>query len=150
MHPDDCLLDIQIETLFRPDADDRLLATNEPGQPPVPRFFLGHTRTRNVLRYRHDLSADLVRTLDQLVAQEPIGPAPTGAPPRTFDAVRTALQTHAAVRHDWRGPAPRFPSHFRPAPFIPDRPLVRATAANAGLLRGPPLPPPPMLAADQP
>ena len=136
MPPDDRLLEIQLETLFGVGDDGRLLAVNEPGLPPAPRFFLGRTRNRNLVRYRHDLPADLVRTLDSLVAAEPVGAALTGEPPATYDSIRAALQAHGPVRDEWRGPAYRFPDDLPAGAFETPLPLVEVGAINAGILQG--------------
>ena len=137
MPPDERLIEIQVETLFRVGDDGRLLAVNEPGMPLAPRFFLARTRNRNLARYRHDLPNDLVRTLDSLVAAEPVGAALPGEPPVTYDAIRAALQAHDRVRDEWRGPAYRFPDDLPAGAFDTPLPLVEVGAINVGVLEGP-------------
>ena len=137
MLPDERLIEIQVETLFRAGTDGRLSAVNEPGMPLAPRFFLGRTRNRNLVRYRHDLPADLVRILDSLVAAEPVGAALTGEPPVTYDSIRATLQAHGPVRDEWRGPAYRFPDALPPGAFDTPLPLVEVGANNVGVLEGP-------------
>lgn len=133
MLTDDRLLEIQIETLFRVRGDGRLLDVNETDGPPAPRFFLGRTLAGNVARYRHDLSDDLVASLDRLVSAEPVAPALTGEPPPGLDAMRTVLRAAADISHEWRGPAYRFPDPLPTAAV----PTVAVRAENAAVLRGP-------------
>src|SRR3954447_23025923 len=47
-------LDLQITTLFLLDSEQRLLATNEPGTPHAPRFFLGRSADGHRWRVRYD------------------------------------------------------------------------------------------------
>ena len=49
------LVRIQVQTLFTQDERGRLLAINEPGGEPAPRFFLGRTTQGNVQPFRYDL-----------------------------------------------------------------------------------------------
>ncbi len=107
--PDDlALLDRQIATLFRLDGAGRLLAVNEPGDPPAPRLFLGRTTVGNRWHLRHDLPATLCDELASILAAEPIA-ADLAAPPITAAALRAALAAHAPLTNEWSGPAWHFP-----------------------------------------
>src|SRR5262249_13330205 len=66
------VLDLQVERLFTHDTAGRLVATNEPGSHPAPRFFLGRTRIGNRWRVRHDLPEATARQLATLAAAEPV------------------------------------------------------------------------------
>lgn len=102
------LLDRQIATLFRLDGAGRLLAINEPGDPPAPRVFLGRTVVGNRWHLRHDLPAPLAATLARILAAEPIA-ADLAAPPATVVALRAALAADAPIVSEWSGPAWYFP-----------------------------------------
>ena len=117
-----------------PPPDGRLLAVNESGDPPAPRLFLGRTRLGNVVRYRHDLPADVVRVLEEIAAREPVAGALSDEPLATYDALLAVLRAHAAIRDAWRGPAYRFPECDE-GPL--GHPAVAIDERNAALLDGP-------------
>jgi RimJ/RimL family protein N-acetyltransferase len=111
MHPEHTPLSyiaIQAQTLYRLDERGRLLCVNEPDEPPAPRFFMGRTPEGNIWRLRHDLPDDLAAELERLCRAEPV-PRDLTAPPAGYQAIRAALQEHAPVAEEWRGPCYRFP-----------------------------------------
>lgn len=104
-------LRLQLDVLFQSDAEGRLLAVNEPGQPPAPRVFLGRTPEGNLWRVNAGLSAETRRTLESLCAGEPVSAALEPAP-RCADALRGTLEADAPVTAVFRGPAFHFPDDF--------------------------------------
>ncbi len=101
------LLELQVRTLFRFDAYDRMLALNEPGGTQAPRFFLGRTAAGNIWRLRHDLPRDLAKELETLAGREPLPYALDDPPLQTY-AITHALRRHNAITHTYRGPAYAF------------------------------------------
>lgn len=93
----------QAATLFRHDAG-RLLATNEPGDHPTPRLFIGRTAEGNLWRFRHDLPSALVRVLDAILAAEPLADD-LRQPLRCEQSLRDALAAHAPIASTYTGPA---------------------------------------------
>lgn len=95
------LLEIQATTLFRCDAEGRLLSTNEPGERAAPRVFIGTSvHGERVIRIRGDADGDLI---DRLASC----------------ADEAALLAHlgaAATTH--RGPAFVFEDAFEPPPEV--------------------------------
>lgn len=108
------LITLQINTLFHTDTTGRLLAVNEFGEPPAPRFFLGRTRQGNVWRFRHDLSAPLATALDALCRAEPLAEDLT-SPPQQYAAIKALLQTDAPIQAEYRGPCWWIPEGTQPA-----------------------------------
>src|SRR5262245_36363216 len=107
------LMQIQVDALYRCDADGRLRCVNEPGEPLAPRFFMGRTSQGNLWRFRHDLPDQVAQQLEQLCASEPVvGDFPSA--PRNYAAIRAALQEHAPVGAEYRGPAYRVPDDIQP------------------------------------
>lgn len=104
---------IQIDTLYRCDADGRLYCVNEPGDPPAPRFFMGRTAEGNLWRFRHDLPAALVAQLEQLCQAEPITEN-LANPPQQHAAIKTLLQTAGGTEDEYRGPAYWIPDTVQP------------------------------------
>jgi len=94
----------QVVTLFRHDANGRLLAVNEPGDHPAPRLFVGRTLEGNVWRFRHDLSESLVSELGDVLAGEPVA-TDLHDPYTTYHQLRATLTAHAPVSAVWQGPA---------------------------------------------
>src|SRR4051812_41232163 len=94
----------QAMTLFRHDAAGRLLAVNEPGDPPAPRLFVGRTTEGNLWRFRHDLPPTLVHTLDRLLAAEPVT-TDLRQPLHCHDRLCDALATFGPVAEINSGPA---------------------------------------------
>ncbi len=124
------LMEWQVAALFRHDQRGRLLATNEPDPPGgAPRLFLGRTRESNVWRFRHDLSDDLVRQADRLLAGEPVGRDLT-QPPVSLNAICQLLSEQAPVGQISMGPAWRFPPHLTMPAGV-----TMITAANTDPLR---------------
>lgn len=108
------LLRLQAEVLFRHDARGRLLASNEWGDPPAPRLFLGRSRMGNLWRLRHDLPDDLAAALDALLAHEPVV-ADLTTPPATLPALEELLATHAPLGERFEGPAWEIPAGVAPS-----------------------------------
>ncbi len=105
----DQLIDIQISALFISDAQGRLCYIREPGYEeadldPAPRFFMGRTLHGNVWRFRHDLPDAVVYAVDQVCRSEPIA-VNLADPPRQAAAIHAALNEHAPIIEEERGPA---------------------------------------------
>lgn len=68
------LMELHAGALFTHDRNMRLRTINEPwpGEAAAPRFFLGRTiEGTSICRFRHDVSEELVRQLEDLRADEP-------------------------------------------------------------------------------
>lgn len=150
MRPDDQLLAIQIETLFRVSAGGRLLATNDPTPGPAPRVFLGRTTTGVVVRYRRDLPDDVIDALDRLVAVEPVATSLTGDPPMSWLAIRDTPRAHGEITAEWHGPAHRFPDILDTSGAGTDVAIIAVKPDDAALLNGAVAPPPTELGVIQP
>jgi hypothetical protein len=120
---------LHINTLFRCNSDGRLLQTNESGDWPAPRFYMGRTQKGNVWRFRHDLPADITREVGRLCRLEPIA-ADLAHPPRHYEAIRSVLREHAPIGSEYRGPAFAVPSGI---PVSANTTLISST--NAALLQ---------------
>lgn len=104
-----------ITTGFLVDTTGRLHSVNEPGDAYAsPRFFMGRTPDGNIWRFRHDVPASVVVQLDALCDAEPVMADVTTQTPGA-DVIRTALQTHAPIEIEERGPAYLFPDDL-PSP----------------------------------
>jgi RimJ/RimL family protein N-acetyltransferase len=123
------VLELQAEALFTHDAAGGMVAVNEPGGGPAPRFFLGRTRVGNLWRVRHDAPEATARRLDALAAAEPVRDDPR-AEPRSMAAFVDALEVDQEVRSVVAGPAYSFPDALLPAATV-----TRITRANLQLLR---------------
>jgi hypothetical protein len=86
------LLQMQVAALFTHDATGRICFVNEPGGDRAPRFFFGRSREGNLWRCRDDLDEQVVQTLAELAAKEPVG-ADLRAEPRHLNSFLRALQT---------------------------------------------------------
>lgn len=119
---------VQIGTLYRLDARGRMLAVNEPGDPPAPRLFLGRTRQGSVWSTRHDLPEDLAAELDRLCRAEPAA-ADLEEPPECYEALRAVLGERGPIGEEYRGPCFSFPEQ------LPDLPgAVELTPELMGVL----------------
>lgn len=102
------LLAIQIHTLFRVNAAERLCYINEPGPdeacPPAPRFFFGRTGEGNLWRFHADLPAAIVSELDALCRDEPVS-ADRSVPIRQAAAIRATLARTGPLHEEYQGPA---------------------------------------------
>ena len=112
------LMTIQASTLFVCDADGRLRYNGEPGYEEAeleqaPRFFMGRTREGNVWRFRYDLHDDLMRDLERLCRSELVV-ANLADPPMNAAAIRAALEAHAPITEEVRGPAYWIPDSVQP------------------------------------
>lgn len=92
---------MQVETLFRHDAEGRMTTVNERDGGPAPRIFIGRTAEGNVVRLRDDLPYDLANELLGIVAEEPLQRDPR-QPLVTIERLRAALGT---IEREWAGPA---------------------------------------------
>lgn len=106
------LLALQINTLFLVDAQQRLLAVNEPEQPRAPRFFLGRSSGGNLWRFRFDLPNQAIVELEQLCLHEP-EPRTLAELPERYHDIRVALARYAPVHGEYRGPAYVLPAVSR-------------------------------------
>jgi RimJ/RimL family protein N-acetyltransferase len=130
MAPSDLsLMELHVEALYRHTPQGRLLETREADPVRAPRFFLGRARGGNLWRFRDDLPASLVHSLDTLTAAEPIL---TDLPrvPASLSQLCELLQRHEAIQHTWAGPAYTFPDDLS----IPAQ-VVRITDENSHLLK---------------
>ena len=106
-------LELQFQTLYISDHLGRLQFIREPGYEEseldsAPRFLMGRSEQGNVWRFRQDLSADLTLELDALCRAEPVV-ANWHDEAWQATAIRAALQRHAPIIDEWRGPAYRIP-----------------------------------------
>jgi RimJ/RimL family protein N-acetyltransferase len=122
------LMELHVEALYRRTPDGRLVETREAEPMPAPRFFLGRTRSGNLWRFRDDLPASLVRSLDALAAAEPVLPDLPREPVSLLQ-FRELLHEHQAIQHTGAGPAYFFPEDLSPPPQV-----VRITEENGHLL----------------
>jgi len=128
---DEQLMAMHAHALFTHDARSRLLSVNEPGGGgSAARFFLGRTREGNLWRFRADLPETLIKELEALCLDEPVGQELHGKPCH-FDAYVRLLETHQPVRDIWMGPAFQFTEYVETS----KHPLV-IKETNAELLRG--------------
>jgi RimJ/RimL family protein N-acetyltransferase len=130
MISDRTLMQLHVGALYRVDSRDRLLAVNEPSDPPPSRLFFGRTRTGHLWRFRHDLDAPIVDELEALLRAEPVT-ADLSQPPRCLSELQVVLARHAPLSGTWSGPAWRFPDEL-PA-FADD--VVSITPERADLVR---------------
>lgn len=98
------MMEWQAVTLFRHDSFGRLLATNEPSERLAPHLFVGRTLKGNLWRFRHDLPATLVSTLDRVLAREPTA-TDLRQPLTCIAQVRDILAAHVQIAHMDAGPA---------------------------------------------
>lgn len=123
------LMRIHAATLFACDDEGRLRFVREPGDPHAPpRFFMGRTLAGNLFHFRHDLPDDLIEDLERLCRGEPV-PTDLPSPPRNVEAIRTALQAHASIAKEERGPAYSIPERVS----APGK-VLRITKENARVL----------------
>lgn len=122
-------LERQVDALFTHDPAGRIVAINEPGGGPAPRFFLGRTGKGNLWRVRHDLPEATAQRLGALAAAEPVHDD-LHAEPCSMAAFLEALRADREIRSVEFGPAYRFPDAL-PAPAG----VTRITRANLHLLR---------------
>ncbi len=122
------LMRIQIATLFTLDDAERLVRVNDLAGQPAPRFFLGRTARGNEWRVRHDVSADVVGTLQALCASEPPGDEFL-APPHGVPRYEAVLARAAPVHSVWTGPTYWFPEQL---PVVSGTVVI--TSANSELL----------------
>jgi len=123
------LMAIEIETLYRCNADGRLHCVNEPGDPPAPRFFLGRTLEGNEWRFHENLPTAIVAQLEPLCQAEPIA-TDLAQPSRNYTAIKAVLAAQAPIESEYRGPA-----YWLPAREQPPSNAVLITDANAALLQ---------------
>jgi RimJ/RimL family protein N-acetyltransferase len=123
------MMAIHIETLFTQDANLRLVGVNEPwpGFRPAPRFFLGCAQDGTVIsRYRRDMPAALIMTLQKLVEAT----TTNGYMGREPEHVRAFLELlDAAPSAVYTGPAFRVPEMPDPVSEV-----VRITTGNVHLI----------------
>jgi hypothetical protein len=123
------LMETHAATLFAYREDGRLEYVREPGDPfPPPRFFMGRTLQGNVWHFRHDLPDETTHVLERLCRSEPV-PERLTLPPYGAAAIRDALQAHAPITREERGPAYRIPEVSTPTG------VLRITKENGHLLQ---------------
>jgi RimJ/RimL family protein N-acetyltransferase len=125
------LMAIHVRALFTHNAHSRLLLVNEPGGGAVaPRLFFGRTQAGNLWRFRADLPEPLVKELETLCVDEPVG-IEFHTTLRHVEAYLRLLETHMPVQKLWAGPAYHFTEYLEPS-----RTLLAITEMNAERLRG--------------
>jgi RimJ/RimL family protein N-acetyltransferase len=117
------LIELQFNTLYRCDAAERLLDSNDVGNPPAPRLAIGRTKEGTRWRFRHDLPAALTEELNRLLATEP-PPRDLREPPRTLARVLAVLASHAPVTATWSGPAWYYPDPITPPNTLTPIPIT--------------------------
>ena len=102
------LMRLHVETLFTHDECGDLVAVNEPGGSAAPRLFIGLTREGTVLRFRHDVAADLRTELKAEYEHAPqhMRDLAARAAQSRYEAV---LGRSGSVTRTWAGPAFCFP-----------------------------------------
>lgn len=123
------LLELQLEVLFRLDARGRMTELNQSGATPAPRVFLGRTSQGNLCRTRVDLPAALAEELETIAAEEPVV-EDFRTPPAVAGRLRQALEAHAGVSAEYRGPA-----HLLPEIQTTPQGVVSVDASSADLLK---------------
>ena len=124
------LMRMHVEVLFTHDAEGRMRTVNEPGGGNAPRFFLGRTAEGNVWRFRHDVSAGLIRELEIACRVEAVAENASAEQVRSRP-YEVLLAQDAPVQSVWAGPAYRFP---RPSKFPTALGTVLVTEPNADIL----------------
>jgi hypothetical protein len=107
------LMRLHLEALYTHDAHGRMVAVNVPGGGPAPRVFLGRTADGNVWRVRHDLPADVARSLGAL-CMDVIADAGRLGPLDCVAAFEEVLARSAPIERVWTGPAFHFPARLEP------------------------------------
>src|SRR4051794_12074566 len=117
-----------VEALFALDANGDLFRVNEVSGAPAPRLFLGRTAEGPVLRFRHDVDADIRRELESTAHREIDLDTALDSPtdPLPYQAI---LARSAPIQKTWRGPAFHFPPEL---PVTTDVTFV--TESNAQIL----------------
>lgn len=124
------LLELQVEALFTHDSAGRIVAINEPGGWPAPRFFLGRTRMGNLWRVRHDVPEATAWRLEALATSEPAHDDLRVEPRHIADYLE-ALRADGEEPVITSGPAYRFPDALPPPPTG----ITWITRANLDVLR---------------
>ncbi len=119
-----------LDGLYLTDGQGRMIRINQWDGGKVPRFHLVRSSRGNYWRFRDDLDADLVLSLERLCRGEPVG-ADLRADPALTDGCLDLLGRTEPVRAIWRGPVYLFPPQPRSAA---DDGVVALTDENAGLL----------------
>ena len=122
------LMRLRLPALYTSDDEGRLLRVNEPDGAEAPRFFLGRTSEGHELRFRRDVSADVVEGLAEL-CQDELAADPLPQMPSNVGEYLDVLARASPIGSQWAGPAYRFP---RILPEVPG--AVRVTGQNAALL----------------
>src|SRR5688500_5746255 len=105
------IMELHISTLYRCDAEGRLRAVNEAGEPPAPLFYIGRTLQGNYWRFRYDLPAAAIEKLDDLCRSEPI-PTNLSSEPQNYAAIHALISEIA--------PPQKHPEYHGPAYWIPE------------------------------
>jgi hypothetical protein len=124
------LAEIQAEALFTFDESGRLCTINEPGGLAAPRLFVSVTGVGAIVRYRCDLSTEVIEEIGALLSA---GSFKRDSAPgvELVSRISGPLSRIAPVSAVYAGPAYRFPER----PATPDG-LVPVTRDNAGVLTG--------------
>ncbi len=117
---------LHVQALFTRDAAERLLAVNEPGGGPAPRFFLGRTSEGGRCWFRDDVDAATAAELEALARAVTGDVELSAAGVAPFVA---CLSRSEPVQKIWQGPACVFPDELSAGDDT-----VAVTAANADVL----------------
>ena len=123
------LMRLHMEALYTHDSHGRMLVVNDSGGAPAPRVFLGRTADGDVWRFRHDVPADVVSSLEEVCkavgrAARRLGPLDNAA------AFEEVLARSAPIERVWSGPAFHFPPRLEP---VAD--TIAITSENRAMLK---------------
>ena len=120
------LAELQLATLYRFDARGRMTSLNQTDRRPAPWLHLLRSTEGNVWRLHRDLSPELLKRLEELLASEPLA-SDFEQEPRVAGALRRELGREREIRAEFRGPAFVLPDMPAPDPeLLLDREELRA------------------------
>jgi len=93
-------MDIQAEVLYVHDQAGRITGVNERVRHPAPRFFWGQTNNGRVIRFRNDISNNVIRDVMKIMDRYD--------PNEQLSNVINTLQMDKEIRRIWMGPAYTF------------------------------------------
>ena len=102
------LIELQLSALVACDARGRATVWADGLGTPAPWVLLGRTAEGCAWRLSAELSGDLARELEALLATEPAS-EDFGCEPRCAEELRRVLRTQVTIGREWRGPALELP-----------------------------------------
>jgi len=132
LRADSSLLEHHVHALFTHDARGRIVHVNEPSgrRAAAPRFYLGRSLNRNLVRVGGDVPDALADALAALAASEPVVDD-LRTPPRHAARYERMLSAARPVATRWSGPAFRFADLDRDPADV-----AAVTELDAAVLRG--------------